>query len=135
MASATLFLCASFASHCSLTHRQSPSFPTTSTSSLCFSSRRLPSQNLSLYSISPSRLPFSSIPKSSESEAAVVAEAEPQSSELQAAEIVKASPEEQAPKREEVFAVVMVSRNDQIGKFMQCGLYISLNDCEFYGIC
>ncbi|KAF7820071.1 50S ribosomal protein L21, chloroplastic-like [Senna tora] len=122
MASSTLSLCSSFASHLTLTHKQTPSsFPSTSSSSSLSFFPRLPSHStLSFRSTFSPRLPFPSLPKSSDSDAAV-AQAEPQSSELEAVENVQLSPEGEAPKREQIFAVVMIGSRQYIvfpGRFI-----------------
>ncbi|XP_054804953.1 50S ribosomal protein L21, chloroplastic [Prosopis cineraria] len=130
MASASLSLCASLASNLSLPHKQqTSSFLSSSSSSSTLSLlSRLPSPKLSSPSIfSSPRLPFPSLPKSSESETTLaepespVAQLEPQLSDLGAVEAVQASPQEPAPKREEVFAVVMIGSRQYIvfpGRFI-----------------
>ena len=110
MASVTLSLCSSLATHCRISPKQNPSTPTLSFSNntnLTFLS--LSSHN---HSRSSSSHAFHFLPKSSESEAAVL-DSETQSPEIEspepeAAQIVETS-SEQVPKREQVFAVVMVS--------------------------
>ncbi|KAK4279746.1 hypothetical protein QN277_011472 [Acacia crassicarpa] len=129
MAAASLSLCASLASNLTISHKQqASSFPSTSSSSSTRSLfSRLPSPKLSSHSFFSSRLPFPSLPKSSESETAQaepespVAQVEPQAPEVGAVEAVSASPQEQAPKREEVFAVVMIGSRQYIvfpGRFI-----------------
>lgn len=110
MASLTLSLCSNFSTHCRIStklnvsastpippsnsHHDSFNFPiSTSSSSLKLSPSSIPS----------SRPTFPFVLKSSESEVAVI-ESEPAA----ASQIVEI-PSEEAPKREEIFAVVMVS--------------------------
>lgn len=113
MASATLSLCSSFAAHCKVS--QPP--PTTS---LCQFNSNLSFLYLSSSSShklsSSSRPTFPLLPKSSETESAVVEadlqapepEAEPDASEPVTLEVAETTATEQVPKREEIFAVVMV---------------------------
>ncbi len=108
MASVTLSLCSSLVSHCRISSKQNPSFSNnTNLNFLSLSSHKL---SLSSSSSSPT---FHFLPKSSESETAVL-DAETESPviasepEPEAAQIVQTS-SEQVPKREQVFAVVMVS--------------------------
>ncbi|XP_062164406.1 large ribosomal subunit protein bL21c [Alnus glutinosa] len=116
MASMTLSLCSSLASHCRICPKQCSS-PT-----LSFSNHT----NLSFLSLSSPKLSFSSssptyplLPKSSESGAAVLdSVADPP--EPEAAEIVEISAQE-VSKREEVFAVVMIGSRQYIvfpGRFI-----------------
>lgn len=124
MASATLSLCSSLALNCRISQKsQNPFFSNPNLSFLSLSSHKLPLPS----AIASSRPTFPFLSKSSESETSVV-EAEPEvapvtevepevvpktepepdvAPESEATEIVEAS-SEQAPKREEVFAVVMV---------------------------
>lgn len=112
MASVTLSLCSSLATHCRISPKQNPSTPTlffSNNTNLTFLS--LSSDNHSRSSSSSHTFHF--LPKSSESEAAVL-DSETQSPEIdspepEAAQIVETSSEQQVPKREQVFAVVMVS--------------------------
>ncbi|OMO62756.1 hypothetical protein COLO4_32916 [Corchorus olitorius] len=109
---ATLALCSSFASHCKLLNHHN---------SLLFSPFKAPTSSLSkpislklnsspLLSKTPT---FCTIPKASESDAAVV-EAEPDNvdPELEPVQIVEAAKDE--PKREEIFAVVMIGGRQYI---------------------
>lgn len=112
MASVTLSLCSSLATHCRISPKQNPSTPTlffSNNTNLTFLS--LSSDNLSRSSSSSHTFHF--LPKSSESEAAVL-DSQTQSPEIdspepEVAQIVETSSEQQVPKREQVFAVVMVS--------------------------
>ncbi|XVE60787.1 hypothetical protein DITRI_Ditri05aG0155000 [Diplodiscus trichospermus] len=107
---ATLTLCSSFSNHCKISnnHHQNyilkaPIFSLSKPLSLKLSSSPLISKPPS----------FFTIPKSSESEAAVV-EAEPENVEPEPdpAQVVEAAKEE--PKREEIFAVVMIGSRQYI---------------------
>ncbi|XP_022143625.1 50S ribosomal protein L21, chloroplastic [Momordica charantia] len=107
MASLTLSLCATFATHCRISSKQNlpsstPIFPSNS---------HHDSFNLALSCSSSShpssRAPLPFVLRSSESEAAVI-ESEPAAS-----QIVEVPPE-QAPKREEIFAVVMIGSRQYI---------------------
>lgn len=109
MASLTLSLCANFSTHCRLSTKQNlPSSTPISPSNSLHDSFNFPlftsssSLKLSSSSIPSSRPAFSFLLKSSESGAAVI-DSDPAAS--QTLEI----PSEQPPKREEIFAVVMVS--------------------------
>ncbi|KAK8579849.1 hypothetical protein V6N13_143014 [Hibiscus sabdariffa] len=122
----TLLLSSSFAAQCNISnhHRQSSSlFPAPKTPPL--SIFKPLSLKLTPSFLLPKTSTFSSIPKSSESDAAVVdvelepGNAEPESqfqSELEVepepAQVVEASKEE--PKREEIFAVVMIGGRQYI---------------------
>ncbi|XP_021287511.1 50S ribosomal protein L21, chloroplastic [Herrania umbratica] len=116
---ATLALCSSFATHCKISnhpHHQN---------SLLFSPSKTPFFSLSnpfSFKFTPSPLlskapTFCTIPKSSESDAAVV-EAEPDNIQPEPepapepAEVVEAAKDE--PKREEIFAVVMIGSRQYI---------------------
>ncbi|KAK8691847.1 hypothetical protein V6N13_075342 [Hibiscus sabdariffa] len=118
----TLFLSSSFAAHCNISnhHRQISSPKTPPLSIFKPLSLKLTSSLLL-----PKTPTFSSIPKSSESDAAVVdvepdnTEPEPQTEsepepevEPEPAQVVEASNEE--PKREEIFAVVMIGGRQYI---------------------
>ncbi|XP_023537173.1 50S ribosomal protein L21, chloroplastic-like [Cucurbita pepo subsp. pepo] len=93
MASLTLSLCANFATHCRISTKQNTPLSTPISSS---------------FKLSPSSRPaLSFVLKSSESEAAVI------DSEPAASQIVEV-PSEQAPKREEIFAVVMIGSRQYI---------------------
>ncbi|XP_022981606.1 50S ribosomal protein L21, chloroplastic-like [Cucurbita maxima] len=114
MASLTLSLCSHFASHCRVSTKQNfpsstPNFPSNShydsfnfALSTSSSSHKLSSSSVTS---SHSALPF--LLKSSESEAAVI------ESELAASQTVEV-PSEEAPKREEIFAVVMIGSRQYI---------------------
>ncbi|XP_038899803.1 50S ribosomal protein L21, chloroplastic [Benincasa hispida] len=110
MASLTLSLCANFSTHCRISTKHNlpsstPIFPSNSHHhSFNF---ELSSSFSSSFSIPSSRPAFSFLLKSSESEAAVI-DSEPAAS--QTLEI----PSEQAPKREEIFAVVMIGSRQYI---------------------
>ncbi|XP_041021854.1 50S ribosomal protein L21, chloroplastic-like isoform X3 [Juglans microcarpa x Juglans regia] len=108
MASATLSLCPSFPTHCRISTKQypSPTFSFSFSNNSNLRSLSLSSLNLSLSSSSRT---FPLLSKFSESEAAVL-ESESGSPEPEAAEFVQTSPV-QVPKREEVFAVVMIILN------------------------
>ncbi|KAF3445396.1 hypothetical protein FNV43_RR10572 [Rhamnella rubrinervis] len=133
MASATLSLCYSLALHCRISQKsQNPFLSNPNFSCLSLSSHKLPLSSV----IASSRPTFPFLSKSSESETSVV-EAEPEVEpevapetegepdvapetdakldvpEPEAAEIVEAS-SEQAPKREEIFAVVMIGSRQYI---------------------
>ncbi|XP_009355379.2 50S ribosomal protein L21, chloroplastic [Pyrus x bretschneideri] len=122
-ATATLSLCSSFATHCKISQNlQTPStyfsFPSLSLSS---------SHKLS--SCSSRRPTFPLLTKSSESDSAVVVEAEfqapepeagPDDSEPAALQVVE-TPSSEAPKREQLFAVVMIGGRQYIvipGRFI-----------------
>ncbi|KAI4346391.1 hypothetical protein L6164_007289 [Bauhinia variegata] len=109
MASTSLSLSFALAANCTLTtHKQNPSFSLSS--NLSFLSRLPSSHKLSFQSIFSPRLPFQSLPKSAESEVAVP----------EAAEVVQDTPA-QVPKREEIFAVVMIGSRQYIvfpGRFI-----------------
>ncbi|GMY17859.1 50S ribosomal protein L21, chloroplastic [Fagus crenata] len=119
MASVTLSLCSSLVSHCRISSKQNPSF--SNNTNLNFLS--LSSHKLSLSSSSSPTFHF--LPKSSESETAVLdAETEfpviASEPEPEAAQIVQTS-SEQVPKREQVFAVVMIGSRQYIvfpGRFI-----------------
>ncbi|KAM4123320.1 hypothetical protein ACB094_01G150900 [Castanea mollissima] len=126
MASVTLSLCSSLATHCRISPKQNPSTPTLSFSNntnLTFLSLSSHIHSRSSSSSSSSHT-FHFLPKSSESEAAVL-DSETQSPEIdspepEAAQIVETS-SEQVPKREQVFAVVMVGSRQYIvfpGRFI-----------------
>ncbi|XP_004300037.1 PREDICTED: 50S ribosomal protein L21, chloroplastic [Fragaria vesca subsp. vesca] len=109
--SATLsLLCSSFASHCKIS---SPSlnFSNLTSLSLSSSSSSSPSSH-KLLSSSP-RLAFPLLPKSSEIDSAVL-EAELQAPEPVASESATAAASEETPKREEIFAVVMIGGRQYI---------------------
>ncbi|KAL4280251.1 hypothetical protein GQ457_03G029120 [Hibiscus cannabinus] len=121
----TLLLSSSFAAHCNISnhHCQNSSlFPAPKTPPLSIF-KPLPLKLASSFLL-PKTPTFSSIPKSSESDAAVEpdnAEPEPQSEsesesepevEPEPAQVVEASKEE--PKREEIFAVVMIGGRQYI---------------------
>ncbi|KAF5455898.1 hypothetical protein F2P56_025427 [Juglans regia] len=116
-ASVTLSLCSSLATHSRICTKQhaSPTFSfsnNTYLSSLSFSPHKL-----SLSSSSSRAFPL--LLKSSDSDAAVL-ESEPGATEVEATQIVQISPE-QVPKREEVFAVVMIGSRQYIvfpGRFI-----------------
>ncbi|XP_031286115.1 50S ribosomal protein L21, chloroplastic [Pistacia vera] len=102
---ATLALCSSFSSHCKIS-KISPSSPPL----LSFSKPKLPSSLL----FSTSRPPaFSFTPKYSASEAPAVLDSEPESP-PKPAPVLEAAPEEEKPKREEIFAVVMIGSRQYI---------------------
>ncbi|XP_041021853.1 50S ribosomal protein L21, chloroplastic-like isoform X2 [Juglans microcarpa x Juglans regia] len=118
MASATLSLCPSFPTHCRISTKQypSPTFSFSFSNNSNLRSLSLSSLNLSLSSSSRT---FPLLSKFSESEAAVL-ESESGSPEPEAAEFVQTSPV-QVPKREEVFAVVMIGSRQYIvfpGRFI-----------------
>ncbi|KAJ0025623.1 hypothetical protein Pint_07727 [Pistacia integerrima] len=101
----TLALCSSFSSHCKIS-KISPSPPPL----LSFSKPKLPSSLL----FSTSRPPaFSFTPKYSASEAPAVLDSEPESP-PKPAPVLEAAPEEEKPKREEIFAVVMIGSRQYI---------------------
>lgn len=114
-AASTLSLCSSLTAQCKISHKWRTHHPL-SNPNLTFLS--FSSQKLSLTWATPShRLPLPLPPKASESEAPVLEAAELQAPRPEDAKIVEASsevqeevasPEEPAPKREEIFAVVMV---------------------------
>ncbi|POO00196.1 Ribosomal protein [Trema orientale] len=125
---ATLSLCSSLTAQCKISQKWRNPKPL-SNPSLTFLS--LSSQKLSLSSAIPShRLPFSVPPKASESEAPVLdAAAELEAPKPEDAKIVEASSgeeqvatsDEPAPKREEIFAVVMIGSRQYIvfpGRFI-----------------
>ncbi|KAI4352865.1 hypothetical protein L6164_007076 [Bauhinia variegata] len=116
MASITLSLCNSLAAHCTLTsQKQSPSLSLSSGLTLPSRLPSISSHKLSFGAISSPRLPFPSLTKSAESEVAVT---ETESSEPEAS--VQAAPA-QVPKREEIFAVVMIGSRQYIvfpGRFL-----------------
>ncbi|CAK9309641.1 unnamed protein product [Citrullus colocynthis] len=114
MASLTLSLCANFSTHCRLSTKQNlPSSTPISPSNSLHDSFNFPlfisssSLKLSSSSIPSSRPAFSFLRKSSESGAAVI-DSDPAAS--QTLEI----PSEQPPKREEIFAVVMIGSRQYI---------------------
>ncbi|KAL5558458.1 hypothetical protein UlMin_034669 [Ulmus minor] len=118
MASASLSLCSSLAVHCRISPRQPPSnpnfgFPSLSSPKLSFSSP--------LFSRRPT---FSLLPKSSESDAPVLeveVEAEVDAPKLEEEPQVVDVSSEPAPKREQVFAVVMIGSRQYIvfpGRFI-----------------
>lgn len=107
--SATLSLCSTFASHCNVTSRRSSTI-------LCSLSK--PSLNLakpvtgflSPSTASTSRTAFTVTPKFAES----VVEAEPETTDIESVVVSDASEvTEEKAKREEIFAVVMVSLLNQ----------------------
>ncbi|KAJ7973933.1 putative 50S ribosomal protein L21 [Quillaja saponaria] len=128
MASATHSLCASLASNCRVLHKQNPTFPSNSNLHLGFlSSSPSLSSRLSFSPVFSPRHTFHSLPKISNSEVEVadsepveaVVQSEPNGSDPESAEIVQASSE--VPKREEVFAVVMIGSRQYIvfpGRFI-----------------
>ncbi|XP_041018616.1 50S ribosomal protein L21, chloroplastic-like [Juglans microcarpa x Juglans regia] len=116
-ASVTLSLFSSLATHSRICRKQHPS-PTFSFSNNTYlSSLSFSPHKLSLSSSSSRAFPL--LCKSSDSNAAVL-ESEPGPTEVEAAQIVQISPE-QVPKREEVFAVVMIGSRQYIvfpGRFI-----------------
>ncbi|KAG2698581.1 hypothetical protein I3843_07G157200 [Carya illinoinensis] len=116
-ASVTLSLCSSLATHSRICTKQHPS-PTFSLSNNTYlNSLSFSSHKLSLSSSSSRAFPLLS--KSSDSDAAVL-ESEPGPTEVEAEQIIQISPE-QVPKREEVFAVVMIGSRQYIvfpGRFI-----------------
>lgn len=115
--SSTLSLCSSFTSQCRIFHHQNPCFPS-KTLSLSKPNFGFLSKTHTLTYTRPSFLP---VPKSSESEAPVLeveadqiqSQTEPESEpEPASAAIVDVTKEE--PKREEVFAVVMIGSRQYI---------------------
>ncbi|KAG7966651.1 hypothetical protein I3843_08G059800 [Carya illinoinensis] len=117
-ASATLSLCSSLPTHCRISTKQYPS-PTFSFSNNSNLRSLLPSSPTLSLSSSYSSRTFPLLPNSSESEAAVL-ESESGSPEPESAEFVQTSPV-QVPKREQVFAVVMIGSRQYIvfpGRFI-----------------
>ncbi|CAI0396410.1 unnamed protein product [Linum tenue] len=114
----TLFsLCSSFNAHCKISPTPSVSKPLAFTKPNFSSSFNLP-QKL-CFSSSPSLPQSATVPKVSQIDAPAVAESEPESPPA-ATQIVEVAKEE-APKREEIFAVVMVGGRQYIvipGRFL-----------------
>ncbi|XVF30008.1 hypothetical protein REPUB_Repub16aG0020300 [Reevesia pubescens] len=108
---ATLPLCSSFATQCKISNQNSLLF--SPSKSPIFSLSKPFSFKLASSSLLPKAPTFSTIPKSSESEAAVV-DAQPDNvePEPEPAQLVEAAKEE--PKREEIFAVVMIGSRQYI---------------------
>ncbi|XP_044511679.1 50S ribosomal protein L21, chloroplastic isoform X2 [Mangifera indica] len=103
--STTLALCSSFSSHCKIS-KVSPSSPL-----LSFSKPKLPSSLI----FSTSRPPaFFFTPKYSASEASAVLDSEPESPPEPAPAVELLASEEEKPKREEIFAVVMIGSRQYI---------------------
>ncbi|CAI0556862.1 unnamed protein product [Linum tenue] len=117
--SSTLFsLCSSFSAHCKISPTPSLSKPLSFTKPNFASSFKLP-QKLA-FSSSPSLPQFATVPKVSETDAPAVAEPELESPEPAATQVVEVAKEEE-PKREEIFAVVMVGGRQYIvipGRFL-----------------
>ncbi|KAB1201676.1 50S ribosomal protein L21, chloroplastic [Morella rubra] len=117
MASVNLTLCSSLAAHCRICPKQPPSPTLSLSNSTNLSFLSLSSHKLSL-SFSSSRS-FPLPPRSSESEVAVL-ESQPGPPEPEAVQIFQSSPE-LVPKREQVFAVVMIGSRQYIvfpGRFI-----------------